>query len=245
MKKILFLLVVVVLFLPSCKSWLVQPSDVGKTFGISVPRKVPIYKEPSLKAEKFYLKEPGVFVTEDAVCEGNTSWWGNCILIITEMPEKGFLKVKFDSGKVGYVNFSFFFPKYSYLITDEIAAVSGETVRSRIARYLKENKEGQEKVMMALKKREETIKTAPWPEDIKELVFYRELKIGLTKEQVMLSQNPPDRPAFKGRRMKKVAETVTEKGMIEKWTLDDVITKKNKLFYFLDDKLTRWEVLTK
>ncbi|MCK4738905.1 MAG: hypothetical protein KAT46_03055 [Deltaproteobacteria bacterium] len=235
MNKILFLLVAVVLFLPSCKSWLVQPSDVGKTFGVVEPREVPIYREPSLKADKFYLDDLGVFVTEDAVCEGNTSWWGNCILIITEMPEKGFLKVKFDSGEVGYVNFSFFFPKYSrYLLSEEVAAVEGGTVRESISRYRSNLQRGRDEVIAALKKREDAIK---------EMLLKQELKIGLTKEQVLLSQNPPDTVPFKP--IKKVAETVTEKGTIEKWVYVNDFRKIKKIYYFLNNKLTRWEILTK
>ena len=165
-----------------------------------------------------------------------TSCWADLVGMI-ENPENSavaFYKVRFESGKEGYINGRYFYPKLSYYMTsEERTAVRGTTPEELAKKVRNELKDAESQLKEAENKRKHTIESAPWPEDIKRLVLERRIIIGMTKEQVLLSQNPPDIPPFK--QLRKTNETVSRDGVAEKWVY------KGTSYYFLNDILERWE----
>ena len=247
MKRGLLLSVTVLLLLTACKTGPLKDIRLGKTYGLFVPRKVAIHRAPMRNAETFKLEEAEAFIVEDVMCEegmGTASCWFD---LATSMENHGnagvaFYKVRFESGKEGYINALYFYPKLADgIISEESAKALGKTPQGFVLETREKIKEGRAAIIEEENNRKSFIESAPWPEDIKKLVLDNKLKIGMTIEQVMLSKNPSERPAFKQFRLRKASETVTEGGVIEKWVFRDYFDKTMKTLYFRDGRLTRWE----
>lgn len=111
MKKIA-LSAVLVLLLASC-SWTLQLNPViGKKYLVIEPEKVLIYNEPSFKGEPFTLDKPETFEVKALECADNAAAI-SCVSKLTSMEEaekSGLLyKVRFDSGKEGYISQKYFY----------------------------------------------------------------------------------------------------------------------------------------
>jgi hypothetical protein len=81
----------------------------------------------------------------------------------------------------------------------------------------------QERLRQTEERRRREITAKPWPEDIKQAVVARKVKIGMTDEQVRMSWGRPER----------INETFTRSGTHEQW-----IYGSNQYLYFENGKLT-------
>ena len=239
MKKLLVLSFVLCLALIACTTGPLRDIRIGKTYGLFVPREVAIHRAPIRGSETFHLEEAEAFIVDTALCDGGGSL-GSCwadLMATVEDPESFgavFYRVVFESGTEGYINGRYFYPKLADgLISEESAKALGTTPEGFALKARKMNEEGRAQVAEAEEKRKHAIESAPWPEDIKRLVLEWRIIIGMTKEQVFLSQNPPDIPPFK--QLRRVSEQVTSDGVAEKWVY------KGTSYYFLNDILERWE----
>ena len=239
MKRGLLLSISMLLLITACTTGPLRDIRIGKTFAVLAPDEIVIHKRPVRGGETFHLEEAEAFIVDDAKCEGGgslASCWADLMATIEDPGSFAavFYKVRFESGKEGYINGRYFYPKLSYYMTSEERSTAlGTTPEAAVLRVRKKYKDGEARIMEALKKREHAIESAPWPEDIKKLVLERRIIIGMTKEQVLLSQNPPDIPPFK--QLRKTNEAVTRDGVAEKWVY------KGTSYYFLNYILERWE----
>jgi len=244
MKRYMFLITILFILLISCAKgpWPFGHLWVGKSFAVIAPKEVKIHTEPRIESGVFYLVEHEAFIIDDVFCEGGKVY-ADCFMLVMEYPEVVFFKARFESGKEGYINGVYFYPKLSYYLTsEERSAYIGMTPKEDAADSRRQYKEAEIELNEMEKKRLSAIVSSAWPDEIKQLVIDRRLKPGMTKEQVMLSQNPPDTQPFKP--LKKVSETVAEEGVFEKWVYDNspfVSKKKFITYYFLNNILVRWE----
>lgn len=63
------------------------------------------YDEPSFKSPSFSLQKPEMFTVIDFVCP---EWKFSCNMQVLKDPYALFFRVKFDSGKEGYINYKQF-----------------------------------------------------------------------------------------------------------------------------------------
>ena len=179
---------------------------------------------------------------------GLASCWADLMATMEDPGSFGavFYKVRFESGKEGYLNGLYFYPKLADgIISEESAKALGKTPRGFVLETIRRIEEGRAAIIEEENNRKNYIESAPWPEDIKQLVLENKLKIGMTIEQARLSKNPSERPAFKPYILRKASETVTEGGVIEKWVVRDYFDKTIKTLYFRDGRLTRWETMAR
>ena len=172
------------------------------------------------------------------------SCWADLMATVEDPESFGavFYKVRFESGQEGYINGRYFYPKTADgIISEETTKALGTTPRGFALKAKNKFEEGRAAIIEEENNRKNYIESAPWPEDIKQLVLENKLKIGMTIEQARLSKNPSERPAFKPYILRKASETVTEGGVIEKWVVRDYFDKTMKTLYFRDGRLTRWE----
>lgn len=78
------------------KKYMVKDKDIGSVI---------FHKEPSFKSPSFSLQKPEMFTVVMAMCpEGKFS----CNIEMLKDPYSGFFKIRFDSGKEGYINYKYF-----------------------------------------------------------------------------------------------------------------------------------------
>ncbi len=120
MRRSVPLLIALLLALFSC-SWTLRLNPlIGKRFVVIEPEKVLIYNEPSFKGEPFKLDKPYAFEIEALECaDGSPAVYCSSKLATKEgLKENSFLyKVKFNSGKEGYISQRYFFPLPEYIIS--------------------------------------------------------------------------------------------------------------------------------
>ena len=113
MKKPVALYVLLCLTLSSC-SWTIPHFSLkfgyfeGRTYSVWVPDKVPIYKEPILKSEPFYLATREDFTIEDLSCSDYRFSCNLDIYLTTGHSDFGgeavmFYKIRFKSGGYAYI----------------------------------------------------------------------------------------------------------------------------------------------
>ncbi len=239
MKRLCLVFLAIAIFnMAGCGTKLIRPDAVGKTYGIVDPFSVEIHSQPSRNAETFKLRDPVVFFVEDAVCEGGSEYPG-CMTDVVNRPDAAYLKVNFDSGSKAYINFKYFFPRLSPAIYSKKRAkrAKGLTVREFIAYVKQENERARTEFDKLIVERDEQIMESDWSDEVKQLVLNGELRVGMTKEQVLLSQNPPDTPPFE--QMRKTSDVNQEGSVIEKWVLEHMGIRT--VYYFKNDELVRWD----
>src|SRR3990170_7703662 len=100
MKKHL-LFVLIMLLLQSCAWTYSLNSSIGKKYMVKDIGSVIFYDEPSLKSPSFSLQKQEMFTVIGLVCpEGKFS----CNMQVLKDPYAPFFKIRFDSGKEGYIN---------------------------------------------------------------------------------------------------------------------------------------------
>jgi hypothetical protein len=242
MKKLIILSFMVFMALTACTTGPLKDIRIGKNYGVLFPKKVVVHTAPSPKSRVFKLDVSEAFLVEDVMCADGKSLWScySDLVISKDHPEYAqvaFYKVKFESGKEGYINAGYFYPKLSNsLVSEDIAAVGNETP----AEYMARVRQGREDIRVEGKARFERqkqllieldrlrlkgIATSPWSDADKEMVLKHRVRIGMTKNQLLLS---------KGRAIK-ITKSVTVEGEFENWYY------KGTTYYFKDNKLIKWE----
>jgi len=133
MRRLYLLSVALLLLLVSCKTGPLKDIRLGKSFAVIIPDKVLIHSRPVLDSETFRLEEAEEFLVEDVVCEDGMKT-GACYWELTTAPSNPdivkivFYKVRFESGREGYINGRYFYPELSYYMTsEELQALHGST----------------------------------------------------------------------------------------------------------------------
>ncbi len=254
MKRLGILMIFLMVFLAACTGYM-KDIRMGKSFGIYAPSRIPIYREPSLKSEVYYLKEPDVFVVEDVQFPKEYTFGDKTMFFLDPITSESpaayeeevrsgkayfadrFFKARFDSGEVGYIHFRYFYPELAYGMTSEVlTATRGETVREYIAKIREKYKEAERKDREYARQQKERpkkvedlrqlgISQAPWSDKDKELVDRHKVWIGMNRSQLLFSKYPP----------KGIKTRVTAEGEFEDWAY------KGTTYYFKNDKLIRWE----
>ena len=151
MKRLGILRILLSVFLTACTGYM-KDIRMGKSFGIYAPSRIPIYREPTLKSEVYYLKDPVVFVVEDVQFPEEYTLGDKTMFFLDPITSESpaayeeevrsgrayfadrFFKARFDSGEVGYIHFRYFYPELARGMTsEENTAVRGTTVREYIA----------------------------------------------------------------------------------------------------------------
>jgi hypothetical protein len=228
--------------LTACTAGSLKDIRIGKDFGIVNPKQIVIHTAPSFSSKSFKLEESEAFVVEDVMCadgKGILSCWSDLIVSKDnpQLAQVAFYKVRFDSGREAYINARYFYPKLSYHITSEKrTAVRNTTVREYMAKIRQEDKdlirkakerfEHRKQLLIELDRlRLKGIATSPWSDADKEMVLKHRVRIGMTKNQLLLS---------KGISLK-VTKSVTVEGEFENWYY------KGTTYYFKNNRLIRWE----
>jgi hypothetical protein len=233
---------VVFMALTACTAGSLKDIRIGKSFGIFGPKKIVIHSAPSFQSESFKLEKAEAFVVEDVMCadgKGILSCWSDLIVAKDnpQLAQVAFYKVRFDSGREAYINAAYFYPKLSRYIIDEKIAKRLGTTPSGYAQKAREEEEAIEiKVKARFEHRKQLlieldrlrlkgIATSPWSDADKEMVLKHRVRIGMTKNQLLLS---------KGISLK-VTKSVTAEGEFENWYY------KTTTYYFKNNKLIKWE----
>ena len=108
MKKYL-LFVLIMLLLQSC-AWTYRLNPlVGERYEVRNFNVVVFYEGPSLNSASFHLEKPEWFTIVMPIClEGESS----CNMQGLQDSYSGFFKVKFDSGKEAYINYTDFYKHF-------------------------------------------------------------------------------------------------------------------------------------
>lgn len=237
MKKLVALGFALFIVLASC-SGKMKNIYIGKSFAVIAPSEVSVLREPNLKGDSYRLEEPEAFVVEDVVCEGGDYTVG-CVLLAIDYPDAFFYKVRFESGKEGYIKGRYFLPEVSIsLTTEERSAKLGTTPEKHAEDIRNKYRQAEEEVKAQLAReieevrelertRRAAIEAAPWPDEEKAAVLAKRVVIGMTTDQVVLAWGPPD----------KIVETATTAGEEHEFTYNQA--GGVSILHFTDGKLDR------
>ncbi len=253
MKRHIILIFLLILFAVGCGP--LKDIRIGKDFGVVVPGKILVHTKPSHDSPSSYVDEVEIFVVEDVQFpEGYT--FGDKVTAVLEPgldPESAkefgekyakkqttfdvFYKVKFESGREGFINGRVFYPKLSNsIISEGRAQALGTTVQDYVIdaqkgyeRARKKDRENYEKqkalIEQVAEDRKKAIDLAPWPDEEKQKVRDRKIWIGMTHTQLILSRQVPG----------KINESVTADGEFEQWIYKDIV------FHLKNKKVIKWE----
>ena len=242
MKKIAFLLIVMLFMVISCKTGPLKDIRLGKNFSIYAGDKILVHKAPSKDAETFYIKTPQAFLVEDVVCEdgvGKLSCYSD-LMIANDFPDivkVAYYKVSFELGGEGYINAKYFYPKLAkYIIHEDTAKRMGTTpsdlskrARDQYASDKLKVKKVFEIVENGIRQFKEDTKKAMdeqhWPEEENIRIRSHEVWIGMNIYQLLLSQYNPEK-----RELSETAE-----GKFETWHYSDTNTR----YYLKNDILIK------
>ena len=242
MKKIAFLLIVMLFMVISCKTGPLKDIRLGKNFSIYAGDKILVHKAPSKDAETFYIKTPQAFLVEDVVCEdgvGKLSCYSD-LMIANDYPDVvkvAYYKVSFELGGEGYINAKYFYPKLASFIISEESAEHMDTTPSAFAKRARDQYAQNEIEVKRLfgivengirQFKEDTnksIEKEAWPEEENIRIRNHEVWIGMNIYQLLLSQYNPEK-----RELSETAE-----GKFETWHYSDTNTR----YYLKNDILIK------
>ena len=242
MKKITFLLIVMLFTLVSCKTGPLKDIRLGKDFGIYAADEILIHKAPSKDADTFYLDTEQAFHVEDVVCEdgvGKLTCFTDLAISkdYPEMAQVAYYRVSFEFGGEGYINAKYFYPKLAkYIIHEDTAKRMGTTpseyakrARDEYAQNEIEVKRLFEIVENGIRQFKEDTKKAideqHWPEEEDIRIRNHDVWIGMNIYQLLLSQYNPEK--------RELSETV--EGKFETWHYSDTNTR----YYLKNDILIK------
>jgi len=265
MKRLGILVILLSIFLSSCTGYM-KDIRMGKTFAVIVFREVPIYKEPSLKSEVYYLKEPEAFVVEDVQFPEEYTFGDKTMFFLDPITSKSpaeyedrvrkgkayfadrFFKARFDSGEVGYIHFRYFYPELAdSMISEELSAVGNETVREYAERYRKKFKEAHRKGReYAEKQKERALKQKEdLARDVRLAEAAREQSINLAPWPAKQKARVRDHKVWIGMTKDQLLfSQYPPKGIKKRVTAEGEFEDwayKGTTYYFKGNKLIRWE----
>ncbi len=195
MKKAL-LLVALLLLSASCAGSM-KDIRIGHSFAILIPDEIPVYTEPHPDAKLFYLEEAEEFEVVDAVCTDGVSlimcgWEMAAAMDNPDFFKVRWMKVRFESGKQGYINGLYFFPELSYHMTSEkrTKVINGTTPKEYAALIRKNDRKLEAEIARLAEERLENISASSWPEHEKQMVRDFKVWVGMTGDQLVSSQAP-------------------------------------------------------
>lgn len=233
MKRLVLVLIVILATGASCTR-VFRDIRIGQSYAVIDPDEVMINAGPSPESEAFFLEEPEAFVIEGSACADDTAV-KDCFadLMVAgrfrDAAGSAFYRIRLESGRKGYVNAGYFYPKLSYSLASKERAEKFGLDPAGLAFRLRDER----KALKAASERFEQerirlIEDSPWSNDVKRLLMERRVFRGMDREQAMLS-------LARAGRHPKITRTDTEKGELEKWVLGEGV------YHFRRGALIRWK----
>lgn len=233
MKKLILVLLAILAAGAACTR-VFRDMRIGQSYAVINPDEVIINAGPSPGSEAFFLEEPEAFVIEGSACADDTAV-KDCFadLMVAgrfkDAAGSAFYLVRLESGRKGYVNAGYFYPKLSYSLASKERAEKFGLDPAGLALRLRDERKALKAASERFEKeRVRLIEDSSWSNDVKRLLMERRVFRGMDREQAMLSLARADRHP-------KITRTDTEKGELEKWVLGEGV------YYFRSGALVRWK----